>query len=100
MHLLVVVVLIPWSSSAFDTPSRSRSIAWHRCCMPLNDTKFHRYIRVYQAHRFSFPIRKVEWRGLSVTASIPIAGSQLAVPRHVCAFFNSADEEYRVLLPC
>jgi len=32
-------------------------------------------------------------------APISIAGSQLAVPRHVCAFFNNADEEYRVLLP-
>lgn len=34
-----------------------------------------------------------------MTAPITIAGAQLAVPRHVCAFFNSADEEYRVLLP-
>jgi hypothetical protein len=36
-----------------------------------------------------------------VTPAVPItiAGSQLAVPRHVCAFFNNADEEYRVLLP-
>ena len=34
-----------------------------------------------------------------MTAPITIAGSQLAVPRHVCAFFNSVDEEYRVLLP-
>lgn len=36
-----------------------------------------------------------------MTPAVPItiAGSQLAVPRHVCAFFNSADEEYRVLLP-
>jgi hypothetical protein len=34
-----------------------------------------------------------------VTVPITIAGSQLAVPRHVCAFFNSAEEEYRVLLP-
>lgn len=32
-------------------------------------------------------------------APIPFAGSQLAQTRHVCAFFNSADEEYRVLLP-
>jgi hypothetical protein len=32
-------------------------------------------------------------------APITIAGSQLGAPRHVCAFFNSADEEYRVLLP-
>jgi hypothetical protein len=32
-------------------------------------------------------------------APISIAGSPLAVPRHVCAFFNSLDEEYRVLLP-
>lgn len=27
------------------------------------------------------------------------AGSQLAETRHVCAFFNSEEEEYRVLLP-
>ena len=33
------------------------------------------------------------------TAPIPFAGSQLDQTRHVCAFFNSADEEYRVLLP-
>lgn len=30
---------------------------------------------------------------------IPFAGSHLGEVRHVCAFFNSADEEYRVLLP-
>ncbi len=30
---------------------------------------------------------------------IPFAGSQLGEMRHVCAFFNGADEEYRVLLP-
>jgi len=34
-----------------------------------------------------------------VTAPIPFAGSQLGESRHVCAFFNSDDEEYRVLLP-
>jgi hypothetical protein len=32
-------------------------------------------------------------------APIRFAGSQLAKARHVCAFFNSDDEEYRVLLP-
>jgi hypothetical protein len=32
-------------------------------------------------------------------APIPFAGSQLGEARHVCAFFNSDDEEYRVLLP-
>src|SRR5712671_3642464 len=32
-------------------------------------------------------------------APISLAGSQLSDVRHVCAFFNSADEEYRVLLP-
>jgi hypothetical protein len=32
-------------------------------------------------------------------APIPFAGSQLGEVRHVCAFFNSDDEEYRVLLP-
>ena len=30
---------------------------------------------------------------------IQIAGSQLCESRHVCAFFNSEDEKYRVLLP-
>lgn len=30
---------------------------------------------------------------------ISLAGSQLGEIRHVCAFFNSEDEEYRVLLP-
>jgi hypothetical protein len=34
-----------------------------------------------------------------LTAPIPFAGSQLDQTRHVCAFFHSADEEYRVLLP-
>ena len=33
------------------------------------------------------------------TAPIPFAGSQLDQTRHVCAFFNSDEEEYRVLLP-
>ena len=32
-------------------------------------------------------------------APISLAGSQLGPTRHVCAFFNSDDEEYRVLLP-
>lgn len=33
------------------------------------------------------------------TAAIPFAGSMLDQTRHVCAFFNNDDEEYRVLLP-
>src|SRR5579864_5868982 len=33
------------------------------------------------------------------TAPISLAGSKLGDVRHVCAFFNSDDEEYRVLLP-
>jgi MEDS: MEthanogen/methylotroph, DcmR Sensory domain len=36
---------------------------------------------------------------MKMTPSIPFAGSQLGEARHVCAFFNSAEEEYRVLLP-
>jgi DcmR-like sensory protein len=32
-------------------------------------------------------------------APLSFAGSQLAETRHVCAFFNSDEEEYRVLLP-
>jgi hypothetical protein len=35
----------------------------------------------------------------TVAAPIPFAGSQLSETRHVCAFFNSEDEKYRVLLP-
>jgi hypothetical protein len=30
---------------------------------------------------------------------ISLAGSQLNKVRHVCAFFSSEEEEYRVLLP-
>jgi hypothetical protein len=33
------------------------------------------------------------------TGPISLAGSQLGEARHVCAFFNTDDEEYRVLLP-
>src|SRR5580704_10389965 len=32
-------------------------------------------------------------------APISLAGSQLGETRHVCAFFKSDEEEYRVLLP-
>lgn len=32
-------------------------------------------------------------------APVRFAGAVLAKSRHVCAFFNSRDEEYRVLLP-
>jgi len=35
----------------------------------------------------------------SVPAPISLAGSHLGETRHVCAFFNSDEEEYRVLLP-
>ena len=35
----------------------------------------------------------------SVPAPISLAGSQLGQTRHVCAFFNDDEEEYRVLLP-
>jgi len=45
---------------------------------------------------------KAEYRG-GATADpeqpIRFAGSTLGARRHVCAFFHSADEEYRVLLP-
>jgi MEDS: MEthanogen/methylotroph, DcmR Sensory domain len=35
----------------------------------------------------------------NVPSPISLAGSQLGENRHVCAFFNSDEEEYRVLLP-
>ena len=34
-----------------------------------------------------------------IPTAISLAGSQLGPTRHVCAFFNSDEEEYRVLLP-
>ena len=36
---------------------------------------------------------------MKTAAPISFAGSQLAETRHVCAFFNNEEEEYRVLLP-
>ena len=36
---------------------------------------------------------------MKTAAPISFAGSQLAETRHVCAFFHSEEEEYRVLLP-
>jgi hypothetical protein len=35
----------------------------------------------------------------TTSSPISLAGSQLGEIRHVCAFFNSDNEEYRVLLP-
>jgi hypothetical protein len=46
---------------------------------------------------------KIEHRNLSRTMSTPapvkLAGSELRHTCHVCAFFHSKDEEYRVLMP-
>jgi hypothetical protein len=44
----------------------------------------------------------IEFRGEALNESeqvIRFAGSVLGAQRHVCAFFHSPDEEYRVLLP-
>jgi hypothetical protein len=40
-----------------------------------------------------------EYSMRQVAPSVSLAGSQLGEARHVCAFFNSDEEEYRVLLP-
>src|SRR5580698_8048359 len=40
-----------------------------------------------------------EYTMKKAVAPISLAGSELGDVRHVCAFFNSDDEEYRVLLP-
>jgi hypothetical protein len=37
--------------------------------------------------------------GEDATQSIRFAGSELGAQRHICAFFHSAEEEYRVVLP-
>src|SRR5438874_459896 len=45
---------------------------------------------------------KVNFRGKPPRESsrpIRLGGSVLGPPRHICAFFNSHDDEYRVLLP-
>jgi MEDS: MEthanogen/methylotroph, DcmR Sensory domain len=47
-------------------------------------------------------LRRTKWQeGIMKKPAEPIrfAGSQPSEARHVCAFFNSDDEEYRVLLP-
>lgn len=36
---------------------------------------------------------------MNSTVPVTLGGSPVPVPRHVCAFFNDADEEYDVLLP-
>jgi hypothetical protein len=46
--------------------------------------------------------KEIEWKvvGMKSTAApISLAGSRLGDVRHVCALFNSEEEEYRVLLP-
>jgi hypothetical protein len=45
----------------------------------------------------STQIKEIHMR--TAAAAISFAGSQLLETRHVCAFFNSDDEGYRVLLP-
>jgi hypothetical protein len=45
------------------------------------------------------PLDLLWGNAMKMTTPIPFAGSQLDQTRHVSAFFNSADEEYRVLLP-
>ena len=66
----------------------------------------HRYqsimeVSVGAAYARVRPTRQEQEReqALKTTSPIPFAGSQLDEMRHVCAFFNSADEEYRVLMP-
>src|SRR5690349_1513273 len=44
----------------------------------------------------------MDWKGCSMSsnaAPIHFAGSQFGDQRHVCAFFHSPEEKYRVLLP-
>jgi hypothetical protein len=51
------------------------------------------------AYGRSTPDRSWKDHAMKTTPPIPFAGSQLGEARHVCAFFNSADEQYSVLLP-
>src|SRR5215510_15794798 len=47
-------------------------------------------------------VDKVNFRGIVPTESsrpIRLGGSVLGPARHICAFFNSHDDEYRVLMP-
>ena len=48
------------------------------------------------------PVNPADRHAPAPSASEPpirFAGSELGAKRHICAFFNSPDEEYRVLLP-
>ncbi len=47
------------------------------------------------AYPRSTPDRSWKDQAMKTTPPIPFAGSQLGEARHVCAFFNSADEEYQ-----
>src|SRR5690242_4152520 len=52
--------------------------------------------RVHQPADGEFGLGRITMKR---TPAIPFAGAQLNETRHVCAFFNSNDEAYRVLLP-
>jgi hypothetical protein len=51
------------------------------------------------ANAYAIPIYHQKKAMKNVAAPISLAGSHLGETRHVCAFFNSDEEEYRVLLP-
>src|SRR5712671_7153919 len=65
-------------------PAGGRSDAWRRR-IPMDPTNDPVKSRGGTSSESSRPIR--------------FAGSVLDAKRHVCAFFHSPDEEYRVLLP-
>jgi MEDS: MEthanogen/methylotroph, DcmR Sensory domain len=54
----------------------------------------------YMLHFEQLGVARLKGSGMKKpTDPIPFAGSELGENRHVCAFFNSYDEGYRVLLP-
>jgi hypothetical protein len=53
----------------------------------------------YDARVLCIPDRKEGDAMTSIQEPVRLAGSVLGGSRHVCAFFHSKDEEYRVLLP-
>jgi hypothetical protein len=60
-----------------------------------------RLVRVLQPY-YKTRLAEERWEEYNMkrsAAPISFAGSQLGEARHVCAFFNNDDEEYRVLLP-
>jgi hypothetical protein len=80
-----------------------KSLAALHCWNPEKNASFDIRVLPHRIRTASYTFEKtsVPGNGGSKVADEPInfAGSPLGKYRHICAFFHSPDEEYRVLLP-